>query len=164
MMKNGNFVSIQLSADELQRTQVALDELKAVLGSKLSSLGNGQRRKYASMGDGSEPFVEKVIDFARTNPEFLPGFVEVESMQVDFQAVRDLNSIFRPLQQIMRQLDDSILLSGNEAFTAARAYYHNVKRAAQQGIPGAVPIYEELRPRFSRNGNRKTDDNEDHSG
>ena len=56
----------------------------------------------------------------------------------------------RPIEQLNRTLDDTIMLSGSEAYVAALAYYNSVKRAAKINVPGALTIHEDLKKRFDR--------------
>ena len=108
------------------------------------------------MSDGTEPFVSKVLDYARSNPEFAPKFMKVEDLEMDFNAVKDLQAIYRPLLQLVQQLDDTILMSGSEAYVSALAYYNSVKIGAKMNIPGAKSIYDDLKKRFVRAGNNVT--------
>jgi hypothetical protein len=163
-MSNGNFASIQLSAEEIQRSQQAIAELKTVLEPKLRSLTYAQRRQTPRIGDGSEPFVEKAVNYARNKPEFVPSFLDVDKLEVDFQAMKDLDNIIRPLQLLLRQLEDSTVISGREAYIAALAYYNNVKLAVRHGVGGAKTVYEDLRQRFDRNGPKAISENEDTTG
>lgn len=153
-MATENLVSIQLSAEDLQRAQAAIGELKAVLEPFLISLSAEDRQRFPKMGDGTEPFVEKTLDYAGRNPEFMPPYMNADALQIDYQAVKDLNTLYRPLRQLLNQLDDSILLSGSEAFTASLAYYNSVKLASRMNIGGAKAIYDDLRNRFKAYGKR----------
>jgi hypothetical protein len=157
-MATENLVSIQLSAEALQRARAAIDELKAVLEPVLVSMNADERIRLPKMGDGTEPFVEKTLDYAGRNPEFMPPYMQAEQLQIDYQAVKDLNTLYRPLQQLVSQLDDSIMLSGSEAFTASLAYYNSVKLASRLNIGGAKVIFDDLRQRFKDNGKRSSSD------
>jgi len=49
-------------------------------------------------------------------------------------------------------LNDTIMLSGSEAYVAALAFYKSVKVAASMNVAGAQPIYEDLKKRFEGQG------------
>lgn len=153
-MSTENLISLQLTSEEQARLQAAIGELQDVLQPKLASLSPEQRVRLPKMGDSSEPFVEKALDYARANPEFMPPYMEAAELQTDFEAVKSLNTVYRPLEQLLSQLDDSRMLSGSEAYTAALAYYQSVKLAARMNIGGAKAIYDDLRSRFKDNGRR----------
>ena len=104
------------------------------------------------MGDGTEPFVGKVLDYAKVNKEFAPAFMDVSELETDFKAVKSLTGIYRSLLQLTQQLDDSILLSGSEAYTASLIYYNSAKLAAKMNVPNAKPIVDDLKQRFAKAG------------
>ena len=54
----------------------------------------------------------------------------------------------RALSRIADRVDDSLLLSGSQAYAAALAYYQSVKAAAKLGQPGAAVIADDLSERF----------------
>ena len=145
-----NQVSIRISPEDHQQVMEGVKSLSTVLKPLLSSLTKEQRQELPKMGDGTEPFVEKALDYVQSNPEFAPPYVKAEEMATDFKAVKDLLNIYRPLLQLVQQLDDSIMLSGSEAYVGSLAYYNSAKMAARMNAPGAKAIYEDLRQRFRR--------------
>ena len=157
-MSTENLVSIQIQPEDLQEIKEAIEVLNSKLKPHLISLTSLQRRKIPKMGDGSEPFVEKVMDYVQSNPEFVPPFLDLPELEVDYNAVKDLTGIYRSIQQLTLHLDDSIMLSGSEAYRAALAYYNSVKAAAKINMPNAQPIYEDLSQRFTRS-KRSEEDN-----
>jgi len=61
--------------------------------------------------------------------------------------------LIHSVEQWMRQnLDDSVLLSGAEAYTAARAYYASAKVAAKMNTPFAKVVAADLAARFAGQG------------
>lgn len=149
-MATENLVSITISPEDLGKINVAVTELNTTLKPLLISLSADQRREIPKMGDGTEPFVSKVMDYAKSNPEFAPPYMNVEELEIDFNAVKDLNAVYRPLLQLLQQLNDSIMLSGSEAYVASLAYYNSVKIASRMNIAGAKAIYDDLKQRFSK--------------
>ncbi len=149
-MATENLVSIKISPEDKDKITAAVAELKNVLKPLLVSLTPDERREIPKMGDGTAPFVEKTMDYAKSNPEFAPPYMDVPEMEVDLQAVEDLTSVYRPLLQLMQQLDDSIMLSGSEAYVASLAYYNSVKIGSRMNIPNAKAIYDDLKKRFAK--------------
>jgi hypothetical protein len=49
-------------------------------------------------------------------------------------------------------IDDTEMIAGSEAYQAALVFYKSVKMAAEQDIPGAKAVYEELKTRFPQTG------------
>lgn len=150
-----NKISIQLSDKDLKAAKDAIKVLTATLNPLLITLTNEERMASPKMGDGTEPFVEKTLEYFKSNPEFALPYLDVVEMEKDFNAAKDLRNLLNPLQQLIQQLDDSILQAGSEAYVTSLAYYTGVKNAARMNIPGAKVVYEELRTRFRKNTGRK---------
>lgn len=101
------------------------------------------------MSDKSVAFVVKNLEYTKTNPEFVPPFLSVTDMEADVNAIEQLRPLFKEIQQITDNLDDTLMLSGSEAFNAALLYYNNVKQAIKGNVPGAKTIYEDLSKRYT---------------
>lgn len=149
-MINDNLVAVQLTAKEIEAAVKKLKELQTSLEGQLVALQPKQRQELPKMSDKTVSFVEKAINYAESRPEFVPFYLSVEEMKIDFQAVNDLKKILREAEQFCQLLNDTVTLSGSEAYTAALAYYNSVKQAASANVPHARPVYEDLRKRFER--------------
>jgi hypothetical protein len=151
-----NQISVSLTDAQWQEAETAVQTLKKLFEGQLVTLTPKQRQAITKMGSGSLSFTEKAADYARSNPELLPPHVPVEEFEIDLKAARKLNVLFQALSQFVAQLDDSMLLSGSEAFTAARTYYAAAKVAAKTNSAGAKVIASDLAVRFARSA--KPDD------
>ena len=69
-------------------------------------------------------------------------------MKKDFDAFSILNNFLRPLAQITRNLEDTAMLCGSEAYSAGLIYYGSVKQAAKVNVPKAKAIADDLSTRF----------------
>ena len=155
-MIHENLVSIDISPEDLDKINASVAALNEVLKPLLVSLTSEDRREIPKMGDGTAPFVDKALDYAKSNPEFAPPYLDVPEMEVDLKAVHDLTGIYRSLVQLTQQLDDSIMLSGSEAYVAALAYYNSVKIGSRMNIANARPIFDDLKQRFAKAGQAST--------
>lgn len=152
-----NRVSFQISDADKTTIRSAVTLIKTTLQPYLISLTPEERHELAKMSDKSVAFVEKCLNYAKTNPEFAPPYLNVNDLGEDVENVKLLTEIDNPLEQIVTGLDDTIMLAGSEAYTASLAYYNSIKQAAKQNIPNAKNIYEDLRARFPQKGNKKND-------
>jgi hypothetical protein len=100
------------------------------------------------MGDKTVACVQKTQEYARANAAFVPAFLDVTALSADLSAVSELRELAQGLSPISQALEDSITLSGSEAYQAALIFYGNVKNAAKTKVPGAAPIYDDLSARF----------------
>ncbi len=151
-----NRIHLELSEAELTALTEAIAIIQNTLGPNLKTLTPAERRKLPKMGDGTEPFVLKVVEYAKTNPEFLPSFISANALAVDLKTIETLNSLVRPLRQLVSSLDDSIMLAGSEAYTASLGYYNNTKQALKMGVSGAEDIHNDLKQRFEGQGPKST--------
>ncbi len=143
-----NKISVSIPAETASEIQVAIKVINDKLAVHLLALTPDERRAIPKMGDGTIPFVKKAFEYATANKEFTPAFVDVEEMKKDIEAVETLQAFLRPLQQLVSSLDDTIMLSGSEAYVSALSYYNSVKNAARLNAPAAKVIAADLKQRF----------------
>ena len=155
-MINNNVVSVVLTTKEVEQAVQRLKEINNQLGDQLIALQPAQRMEMLTVSDRSMPFLEKVVAYVDSRPEFVPFYLSVEDLKIDYQAVNDLKLIAREAEQLCQALNDTITMSGSEAYTAALAYYRSVKQAAQANVPHAQAVYEDLRKRFERRPRRSS--------
>lgn len=94
------------------------------------------------------------MSYINSEPSLTPAYVDVEEMEIDFQAAQQLTQVLREAHRICSGLNDTIMLTGSEAYVAALVYYHAIKGASRANMPGAKPIYEDLRKRFATTSRR----------
>jgi hypothetical protein len=151
-----NRISFALSDEELQTVRGAIKVLQDTLVPKLVALGPQDRRELPKMGDRTATFVLKTMDHVNRNPSLRPAYLDLAEFAADMAAVDVLQSLQRPLTQISSMVDDSLTLSGSEAYTAALACYHAIKGAAKMKLPGAEAVAEDLGQQFAGRGVRAT--------
>jgi hypothetical protein len=127
----------------------AIQTLLEKLTPLMVDLDAEERRALSKMGTKTVEFVTKAYKYAVEHPEFTPGFIDLDEFATDLAAVEALGELGRPLSQIADMVSDSLLLSGNEAYGAALAYYQATKTAARHGRPGAAMIAEDLGTQFA---------------
>jgi len=147
-----NRISIQISAEDQQAIEQALDTLKTRLQPYLRSLTPQDRRELPKMNDRSVAFVNKSLEYAEGNTTLVPAFLDVAELRKDLEAVDALTQFRRQVEEIYTLVDDTVMLAGSEAYVAALAFYNSVKLGARMNIPGALPVYEDLRERFAGQG------------
>lgn len=150
-----NKVSITIPPADLQAIKDAVAVLVAKLGPLLIALTEDQRKSLAKMGEASRPFVEKVLEYVSSNPEFLAPYSDVPEMKKDWTAISELLPVLNALMQLTSNLDDTLMKAGAEVLTPSNAYYKSVQMAMKMSIPNAKPIYEDLRVRYERKPKKK---------
>lgn len=153
-MPQENRVSIILKPEDLKKVLDALVVVNTTLKPYLIALTPAERQELPKMSDGTVPFVKKSLEYAQTNAAFVPAYIDVNELKTDLNAVEALSQIFRPVAQLNLNLEDTITLSGSEAYVASLAFYNSVKQAAKMNVPGAKAIADDLRMRFGGQGKR----------
>lgn len=147
-MMNENRISLEITQKNIAEINAAINALAEKLQPLLIALEAEDRQSLAKMKDKSIPFVEKIVQYAESNPEFVPAFLNADEMKKDFNAFSILNSFLRPLAQITRNLEDTAMLCGSDAYLAGLVYYGSVKQAAKVNVPKAKAIADDLGTRF----------------
>jgi DNA mismatch repair ATPase MutL len=149
-----NRISFALSDEELQTVRSAIKALQDTLVPKLVALGPDDRKELPKMGDRSAQFVVKTFDYVEKNPTLRPAYLDLEEFAADLAAVEVLQSLRRPLAQIAGMVEDSVILSGSEAYIAALACYQAIKGAAKLKMAGAEAIADDLGQQFAGRGRK----------
>jgi hypothetical protein len=115
----------------------------------LVDLMSNERSALPKMGDKSRAFVGKALEVASQNSEFLPRSFEVEEMRKDLELYDDLASLLMTLAQLQDLVDDTCLVVGSEAYSAALTVY-NYAKTSGQNANGLEPLVKEMKQRFRR--------------
>lgn len=153
-----NKVSVEISPADLQAIKDAIAVLVAKLDPNLISLTVEERRSLNKMGEASRPFVGKVMDYLDTNPELISPFNKVDEMKKDWTLINQLGPLYNILNQIVTNLDDTLMEAGAELLDQGNIYYASVQQAVKANLPNAKPIYEDLRVRYEKRSKRRGGD------
>jgi hypothetical protein len=154
-MSQQNLVNVTIPAAKLQTIKGLVEQLKTELAPYVTTLTEEERMSVLKLGDKSVAFVNKVKDYTVSNPEFVPPFLSLPDLLTDITAVDELTPILQGLQQITSNVDDTVMLSGSEAFIGSLMYYNAVKFGDKTGIANAKLIFEDLKKRFPGRGGNK---------
>jgi hypothetical protein len=150
-----NKISIEISPEDLQAIKDAIAVLAAKLSPVLIALTNEQRKKRYKMGEASRPYVEKIVEYSVSNPQFLPSFTNVGELLKDWKAYQELTPIYNALNQLNSNLNDTMLELGVDLMRFANAYYNQVKQGVKMDVPNAKPIEADLKVRYEQKSRKK---------
>jgi hypothetical protein len=153
---SSNVHNTSIPKDLIEQAIAKIDEVIAMLKAYLYSLTPEDRQNILKMGDKSLAFVEKTDELAGINPQFVPPYVNLDDLKTDLVDAVNLRALSNRLQQLSREVDDTVMLAGSEAFTQALSIYSVVKQAARDNVPGAEAVFEELQKRFVLGRPKKT--------
>jgi hypothetical protein len=131
-------------------------QLNTLLAPYMQALTAQERKGILKMGDKTIAFVTKTLDYAQTQPQFAPSYMNTTELANDVQVVSGLTRIEQPVANLASQLNDTIMIGGSEAYVAALMYYNSVKEAVKRNVPAAKVIYDDLKSRFERAYDKKT--------
>ncbi|MDR1505365.1 MAG: hypothetical protein LBT43_23205 [Prevotella sp.] len=141
--------------DILERVQRLIDEANNLLAPYIYSLTPKERHEILKMGNRSVGFVKKVFDYARHYPQFCPSYLDLDAFEIDVKDATGLRVVNISAHQLADNIDDTSMIAGSEALQAALIFYSAVKTAAEQDIPGAKEIYNDLKAHFPRKKHKK---------
>jgi hypothetical protein len=155
-----NIHSQTIPPDVIAQALEKMNEAYIIIRPYLHTLSNDERETILKMGDKSLALVEKTSELAGTNPEFAPTYFNLEDLNIDLTDALSLRALENRAQQITREISDTMMLAGNEAFTQSLMYYNGVKRAVHDKVAGAQAVYDELKKRYPVGRPKKSSNNE----
>ena len=110
------------SAEDQAAVKAAIASLKQKLPF-LINLDPADRKSIPRTGGKVQAFIKEALDVAVQNPTVLPVAFDVNEMIGNMQLMTYLTSMQLTLRQLMRQVDDTVMQLGNQAYEAARTVY-----------------------------------------
>ncbi|WP_051315212.1 hypothetical protein [Algoriphagus terrigena] len=145
-----NLISVVIPEPVLASVRAHIAAINAELNPYLPDISQDTLEGLPKMADGREPFVGKALDFAETNTQFNPPFMDVPELRKDLDAYRALTPVFYELEQITNRVKVAYTAAGSEAYTVSLTFYNTLKQAVKVGIAAAKPLLEALRPLFEK--------------
>jgi hypothetical protein len=142
-----NRVSFSITIEVEQSILDAIAQIESDLP-MLINLSAEDRHDLPKMGDKTLAFVTKSLEYAKQNPGVVPPFLNIPEFEKDVNAATSMSKILRPLKQLLERIDDTTMLTGSEAYSAALIFYGAVKGAAKADVGGMKTVYDDLQSRF----------------
>ncbi len=99
----------------------------------------------------------KLVDFidtgllqAKTHPNYLPSFVDINEFEKDVKVRKSLRRIYEALNAFTERVRDTLMVVESEAYLAARVLYKTAKAAAKEGAEDAERIIKEMSYHYKR--------------
>ena len=147
-MSNSNLISLNIPAGDVEQAKQLYAQANAILLPYLFNLTPEQSKELPKMGDKSYAFVTKALEYLKVPGSPLPPYTNVEELEIDLKGYDTIRQILQAVVPTIDMLQDTMALSGSEAYVAALAYYNYIKGAAKAGVPCAQTIYDYLSSRF----------------
>lgn len=150
-----NRISATIPAQVIADVVTKLKEVQTLLSPYLvNTLSSDDVATLSKLGEKSEPYVTKGLEYAKSNGGFVPSWVNIPESDKDFTYFTALRPVDTLLTQIAAQVADSRIEAGAEALDAINDFYKSVQQAHNSGVAAATPIYNDLKERYIRNGKK----------
>lgn len=140
-------ITADLSDANRDKSLADVKDVWSVL-SFLVNISDDDKRAIPKMGPKSIGWVEKCLEYAAANPQFLPPYLAPQKLSGDVNLAKQLGPIVDAVNQLHSALDSTYAVVGSEAYVESLSFYNSVRDAAKRNIPGAKAIYDDLQKRF----------------
>ena len=147
-MSNENRISLAIPDDIVNMVKQHLTEVAQLLSPYLVNLTPEDKKSLPKVGDKGYSFVNKGNEYLQLPSTPVPPYLNVPEVSIDLKGYDTLRQIMQVIMPTIDRLDDSMTLSGSEAYMGVLAFYNYIKGAAKAGVPGAQTIYDDLSARF----------------
>lgn len=154
-MSDNNRYSSVIPPEVAEQAKQFFRQGTQTLAPYLINLTPDERVQLPKMGDKSIPFVTKGAEYLRVPETPTPPYLNPADLDVDLNAFETIRQIRQIVQPLADMLDDTMLLSGSEAYVAVLAFYTYLKGAAKMNVPGAKTIFDDLSTRFPTRPTKK---------
>lgn len=121
-----NLISLNLSPNDLQEVDAALETLRRVFAPMIT-LEAQQRRELTKMGGKSEAFCRQTLTVLASNPQIVPPNLGLAEAQADLAALDALRPRVLLLQQLAERAEDTALALGSDLMSVALEGYGLLK-------------------------------------
>jgi len=149
-----NRISAEMTQQQVGAVLGAIDTIKENLPF-LINLTTQERAALPKMDDNRRPFVEKALEYARSDEDMLPRYIDLDELEKDLSLFRNLATIDRSLGKLDESVKDTLAAVGSESYVTALSVYNAAKLAARTNNPGIDSVVQDLKKQFyqDRSGN-----------
>ena len=147
-MSLDNLISFDLSDEEVKIINNAVTSIETVLKGKSVNLTPEERQTYGRLGNRTENWISKVLEYIDGRPELTPMYIKVTELKKDYETRKKLLPVLKQLAFLSESIDDTTVLLGNDIYNYALAYYRNIKLVSRENVPGTTEIFNDLAAQF----------------
>ena len=144
---SSNPVKASVSQDDQSAVSAAIGMIKQKLPF-LIDLPLNERKSIVKIGVKGSNFVKQALDVASQHAGVLPASFDINDMRTDTQLFGYLTTLQLALHQLKKQVDDTAMKVGSQAYAAARVVYASAS-SNFAGAPLEVAV-DELGKHFGR--------------
>ncbi len=150
-----NRISRVLATEEITSIQDSIGSLKSALNF-LQNLTPQERKNMPKINSANKIFAEDSIHILENRPAWIPDMLTAEEARKDLSLFEQLDPIILELESLLRQMKDTQIIAGSEAYRVALSVYSLADAARKIPMEGAQSSYQLLKTRFSQSTNTGT--------
>ncbi len=150
-----NRISRVLATEEITSIQDSIGSLKSALNF-LQNLTPQERKNMPKINSANKIFAEDSIHILENRPAWIPDMLTAEEARKDLSLFEQLDPIILELESLLRQMKDTQIIAGSEAYRVALSVYSLADAARKIPMEGAQSSYQLLKTRFSQSTNTST--------
>lgn len=147
-----NRLNATISQTDLSTIKSKLAEINNLLPF-LIGLKPEEKQALPKINEANKIFVEDAIQAVENNPEVLPTYLKPADIKIDLELYQQLDELRGIIEQLYQKIIDTQTLAGSEAYVSSLTAYRLFDSAANAGLPGIQAVYDNLKNRFSVQGN-----------
>jgi hypothetical protein len=146
-----DYISAAISPEEVNQIMADLSSVQAKMPFVIK-LSMAVKKTMPKLEDGRSPFVEKCLNYARSEPKILPPFTDIGELERDLALFNNLQNLAKELNRMADMINDTRIAAGSDAYVAALTIYNAAKQAAKMNVPGTKAIVDDLKKQFEAIG------------
>lgn len=155
-----NKISAVVSQEQESQIINHIKDARNILGF-LVNLTSKQRIRMSKLSRARVDFVDQSLVHVRSNPDYLPAYIELEEFVKDVELKDCLHRILAEVNSFSERLSDTLMTVESEAYRTARLFYKSVKAAAREGAEDAERISRDLAYHYRDLGPSKGESDDD---
>lgn len=145
-----NLISKTLDEKEKNSIMDAIATLKSVLSPIVANLTIEDRRRYGSINEQNKLFVDKVLEFHKTNPEMQSPEVDWKEFENDYAMRSFIREVIMHLSVMTTGLENAKVLHDYDNYQDALNDYSYTNFRSKTAGEGFLAKYKELKKFFAR--------------
>jgi len=149
-----NKINTTFSALQLAAIEAAVVQILANLPEQFN-LTTEERTALPNISDARYPYAQRGIEIhGPNNPNLVSGFAGTQAEATnDFTFYNQSETVIQRLKQVIEIVTDTQQVAGSEGYVWLRELYRNAKGAAENQVPGADAVVDDLKTLFEGQGN-----------
>jgi len=125
-------------------------KIRGILDEYAQHLRSLDRRRLNGVGIKHQGFIDRTLELAAENPEFLPHYLTLKKFQDDDQYYVSFRAMYDVAKQIQELIWNITIIASDIVYTDALEYYASVREAAKRRVDAAEAIFNSLETFFKR--------------